>query len=255
MGPSDSWASRSARGSTAQVSRVAHSSLCACRAHYPGGPTAGPGRFSRPPSRRPSPYYRRVGVHGTSIGAFSGFTRVAACALAQPPFGGLCHGASRWRSPAFPRRAFPRPSATEAYRPNSSGGTSTRWMSAPSRRTVKTGTPLLTPRESAPPASRWSARAGRGREPGLPVPGSTSTSPRPSEERKGTDRHPPPRELAPASPGGGRRLPAIRSAPARCSTCSQPVGRGHRRFRPTRTSCCSSGASPATTSRPSRWPR
>ena len=41
------------------------------------------------PAQRPSPNSCRVGVCSNSLGTCSGFTRVAACVLAQPPFRGL----------------------------------------------------------------------------------------------------------------------------------------------------------------------
>src|SRR5450759_2323270 len=41
------------------------------------------------PVQRPSPNSCRVGVCSNSLGTCSGFTRVAACVLAQPPFRGL----------------------------------------------------------------------------------------------------------------------------------------------------------------------
>ncbi len=58
--------------------------LPTCRAHYPGGPE--PVRVSvasRPV--QPSPFLRRVGVHDFTFEACSGFTRVTACWVAQPP--------------------------------------------------------------------------------------------------------------------------------------------------------------------------
>src|SRR3954464_6477630 len=64
-----------------------------------------------PIPRGPSPVFRRVGVHHFTFEACSGFTRVAACGIAQPPKGGLGHEAST-RPVAPPCRS----SATRAYR-------------------------------------------------------------------------------------------------------------------------------------------
>jgi hypothetical protein len=64
-----------------------------------------------PVPRGPSPLLRRVGVHDFTFEACSGFTRVTACRIAQPPNGGLCHEASA-RPVARPNRS----SATRAYR-------------------------------------------------------------------------------------------------------------------------------------------
>src|SRR5215472_8004657 len=67
------------------------------------------GCFSAPLG--PSPYFRRVGVHDFTFEACSGFNRVTACRIAQPPKGGLCHEASA-RPVARPSRS----SATRSYR-------------------------------------------------------------------------------------------------------------------------------------------
>jgi len=50
----------------------------------------------------------RVSVHGSSIGACSGFTRVAACVLARPPFEAFVSGLRGGGRPPSLRRAFPR---------------------------------------------------------------------------------------------------------------------------------------------------
>src|SRR5215218_8324212 len=64
-----------------------------------------------PAPRGPSPYLRRVGVHDFTFEACSGFTRVTACRIAQPPNGGLCHAAS-----TCPVTQTGRASATRSYR-------------------------------------------------------------------------------------------------------------------------------------------
>jgi hypothetical protein len=66
------------------VPPLAQTTFPACRAHCPGGPE--PVRISvasRPV--QPSPLFRRVGVHNFTFEACSGFTRVTACKVAQPP--------------------------------------------------------------------------------------------------------------------------------------------------------------------------
>ena len=67
-----------------RVSPLAQTTFPACCAHYPGG--LGPVRASvasRP--MPPSPMSSRVGVHDFTFEACSGFTRVTACWVAQPP--------------------------------------------------------------------------------------------------------------------------------------------------------------------------
>ena len=85
------------------------------------------------PSARPSPNLRRVGVHDFTFEACSGFTRVTARWIAQPPESGLCHEASA-RLVAQQDRS----SATR-FIDNFLGGTSLHWQHAPSGRTEKFG--------------------------------------------------------------------------------------------------------------------
>ena len=83
------------------------------------------------PSARPSPNLRRVGVHDFTFEACSGFTRVTARWIAQPPESGLCHEASA-RLVAQQDRS----SATRSI-DNFLGGTFLHWQHAPSGRTEK----------------------------------------------------------------------------------------------------------------------
>src|SRR5215470_7440907 len=78
----------------------------------------------------PSPNSSRVGIHKFPFEACSGFTRVTARWIAQPPDGDLCHEASI-RPVAPPNRS----SATRST-DNSLGGTSLHWCYAPSGRTA-----------------------------------------------------------------------------------------------------------------------
>ena len=63
-----------------------------CRAHYPGGSSGCACRLL-PRITRPSPNGRRVGIRIVTFEACSGFTRVTARRIAQPPIGDLCHEA------------------------------------------------------------------------------------------------------------------------------------------------------------------
>ncbi len=63
-----------------------------CRAHYPGGSSGCSCRLL-PRITRPSPNGRRVGIRIVTFEACSGFTRVTARRIAQPPIGDLCHEA------------------------------------------------------------------------------------------------------------------------------------------------------------------
>src|SRR5208337_743638 len=73
------------------------------------------------PSARPSPLFRRIGIHIFTFEACSGFTRVTARWIAQPPNGGLCHEA--------PARPVAQPSRSSATRSidNSLGGIFLHW--------------------------------------------------------------------------------------------------------------------------------
>ena len=66
------------------VPPMTQTTFLACCAHYPGGPE--PVRTSvASRSVRPSPLFRRVGVHDFTFEACSSFTRVTACRVARPP--------------------------------------------------------------------------------------------------------------------------------------------------------------------------
>ena len=91
------------------------------------------------PSARPSPNLRRVGVHDFTFEACSGFTRVTARWIAQPPESGLCHEASA-RPVAQPDRS----SATR-FIDNFLGGTFLHWQHAPSGRTEISGLIVIDP--------------------------------------------------------------------------------------------------------------
>ncbi len=79
----------------------------------------------------PSPFPRRVGVHDFAFEACSSFTRVTACRVARPPYGGLCHEAST-RSVTRPGRSL-----ATMFTDNYMGGSFPHWQTAPARRTRK----------------------------------------------------------------------------------------------------------------------
>src|SRR5215469_13438416 len=82
-----------------------------------------------PHSARPSPLFRRVGVHIFTFEACSGFTRVTARQIARPPEAAFV---TRLRPDRSPRQAARQlPELTD----NSPGGTFLHWCSAPSGRT------------------------------------------------------------------------------------------------------------------------
>src|SRR5256885_8908998 len=125
MGPSDSWPSPRPVGvfgsqtRSGQVSRVAHRTLYACRAHYPGGPADAPSIPPRQPHGLP---HSDAGSASTAI-----LSGPAQASLALRPAyllgllsRGLCLRAS---SPSVTR--CPCRTASEGIDP-SSGGTFTR---------------------------------------------------------------------------------------------------------------------------------
>ena len=93
--------------------------LPTCRAHYPGG-----SRWVRmsvaSPSPRPSPKVRRVGIRDFTFEACSGFTRVTAHRLAQPPKAAFVAGL---RPSGYPDKPLPATSSTD----NSLGGYFLHW--------------------------------------------------------------------------------------------------------------------------------
>jgi len=65
------------------VSHVTRITFATCHAHYPGGPDGGCRHLL--PSVLPSPILGRVGIRNCTFEACSGFTRVMAHRIAQPP--------------------------------------------------------------------------------------------------------------------------------------------------------------------------
>jgi hypothetical protein len=128
--------------------------------------------ISSPPAR-PSPNLRRVGVHDFTFEACSGFTRVTARWIAQPPESGLCHEASA-RPVAQPDRS----SATRSI-DNFLGGTFLHWQHAPSGRTEISGLATYCAGQFLPRSvALWAMRA-RARNPLPPTHRSTRSNPLP----------------------------------------------------------------------------
>src|SRR5690349_22665619 len=81
----------------------------------------------------PSPLFRRVGVHHFTFGACSGFTRVTACWIAQPPMAAFVTRLQSSRLPVQTARQLPGPTD------NFLGGSLLHWRTAPLGRTEKSG--------------------------------------------------------------------------------------------------------------------
>ena len=72
------------------ASRVAPCSVPTCHAHYPGERSPPSSVGCSDAIQRPSLFFRQVGAHDFPFEACSGFTRVAARRLADPPTVGPC---------------------------------------------------------------------------------------------------------------------------------------------------------------------
>ena len=78
------------------------------------------------PSARPSPNLRRVGVHDFTFEACSGFTRVTARWIAQPPEAAFVTRLQPSRLPSQTARQLPGPSTPPWVDPSSTGNTRRR---------------------------------------------------------------------------------------------------------------------------------
>src|SRR3954470_12254743 len=108
----------------------------------------GPGRVRvsvASPSARPSPKLRRVGVRDFTFEAFSGFTRVTARWIAQPPKAAFVTRLQPSQLPDQTARQLPEQSTTLRVEPSSTGDTRRRGALG------KPGLGLVTPRGSAKP--------------------------------------------------------------------------------------------------------
>src|SRR4029453_4169563 len=99
--------------------------LPACRAPYPGGSRRGPVSVVSPLTW-PSPFPRRVGIRIFTFEAFSGFTRVTARWIAQPPTAAFVTRLRPGQLPGQAARQLPDQSTTLWVEPSSTGDTRRR---------------------------------------------------------------------------------------------------------------------------------
>ena len=96
--------------------------LPACRAPYPGGSRRVPVSIASPLTR-PSPFPRRVGIRIFTFEASSGFTRVTARWIAQPPTAAFVTRLRPGQLPGQAARQLPEQSTTLWVEPSSTGDT------------------------------------------------------------------------------------------------------------------------------------
>jgi len=99
--------------------------LPACRAPYPGGSRRVPVSIASPLTR-PSPFPRRVGIRIFTFEASSGFTRVTARWIAQPPKAAFVTRLQPSQLPGQAARQLPDQSTTLWVEPSSTGDTRRR---------------------------------------------------------------------------------------------------------------------------------
>src|SRR3954471_15158804 len=99
--------------------------LPTCRAHYPDGPRWVHMSIASP-STRPSPLFRRVGIHTFTFEACSGFTHVTARWIAQPPKAAFVTRLRPDRLPDQAARQLPKQSTTLRVKSSSIGGSRLR---------------------------------------------------------------------------------------------------------------------------------
>src|SRR3954469_15713447 len=99
--------------------------LPACRAPYPGGSRRVPVSIASPLTR-PSPFPRRVGIRIFTFEACSGFTRVTARWIAQPPKAAFVTRLQPSQLPDQTARQLPEQSTTLRVEPSSTGDTRRR---------------------------------------------------------------------------------------------------------------------------------
>ena len=99
--------------------------LPTCRAPYPGGSRRVPVSIASPLTR-PSPFPRRVGIRIVTFEASSGFTRVTARWIAQPPKAAFVTRLRPGQLPGQAARQLPDQSTTLWVEPSSTGDTRRR---------------------------------------------------------------------------------------------------------------------------------
>jgi hypothetical protein len=99
--------------------------LPTCRAPYPGGSRRVPVSIASPLTR-PSPFPRRVGIRIFTFETSSGFTRVTARWIAQPPTAAFVTRLRPGRLPGQAARQLPDQSTTLWVEPSSTGDTRLR---------------------------------------------------------------------------------------------------------------------------------
>ena len=99
--------------------------LPACRAHYPGG-SRRVRRVDCFPAHAAFPEFRRVGIRNFTFEACSGFTRVTARRIAQPPKAAFVTRLQPGRLPDQAARQLPDQSTTLWVEPSSTGDTRRR---------------------------------------------------------------------------------------------------------------------------------
>ena len=99
--------------------------LPTCRAPYPGGSRRVPVSIASPLTR-PSPFPRRVGIRIFTFEACSGFTRVTARWIAQPPKAAFVTRLQPSQLPDQTARQLPEQSTTLRVEPSSTGDTRRR---------------------------------------------------------------------------------------------------------------------------------
>jgi hypothetical protein len=99
--------------------------LPTCRAPYPGGSRRVPVSIASPLTR-PSPFPRRVGIRIFTFEACSGFTRVTARWIAQPPKAAFVTRLQPSQLPGQAARQLPDQSTTLWVEPSSTGDTRRR---------------------------------------------------------------------------------------------------------------------------------
>src|SRR3954451_7881232 len=104
---------------------MTRTTLPPCRAPYPGGSRRVPVSIASPLTR-PSPFPRRVGIRIFTFEACSGFTRVTARWIAQPPKAAFVTRLQPSQLPDQTARQLPEQSTTLRVEPSSTGDTRRR---------------------------------------------------------------------------------------------------------------------------------